>query len=240
MILEKKFDADVWYVLQKIKKSALYGNTRKDIEYRILTPSITGERSPSPFDELGIMGKLVEWGAVKYKEPNSKLEEAEVSVSRGMNRMITVIYLEMLQPKFGEIYKEYEEKTKEISLTPLITQTPKSTPEFDIAKGDIVLDSQPCHIADSGDYQYHLCRELLIIDNPKNYKIGDWLTEQDIQDRYSALGLLMEAPFKSTRWVKDAVYKINEKVRQKFGIKKLIDYRNAQVRIIIENFNNQK
>lgn len=109
-------------------------------------------------------------------------------------------------------------------------------PVFDAPKGNIVIGDIVCHIAETGDYQHHICKELLTAEPDRKYKIGDWVSETYLQDTYS-LPLTGESlPFKSSRWVKDATYKINEKVQDYFSIKKFVDYRKSNVRIVTENF----
>jgi len=103
----------------------------------------------------------------------------------------------------------------------------KKIPKFDTINGDILLGNESIHIADIGDYQYIICQELFT----KNIPIGEWIKEQDLEDSFS-MGNFNKSP----RWVKDAVYKINSKIRGRVKIKKFLDYRNARVRIIKENF----
>ncbi len=103
----------------------------------------------------------------------------------------------------------------------------KKIPKFDTTNGDIIVGNELIHIADVGDYQYVICQELFT----KNIPIGEWITEQDLEDSFS-LGNYNKSP----RWVKDAVYKINSKIKNKVKIRKFLEYRNARVRIIKENF----
>lgn len=105
-------------------------------------------------------------------------------------------------------------------------------PKFNVTNGDVILENQSCHIADIGDYQYHLCKILLA----DKFGFGERITETYIEDIHSPPLAGDPMPFKSQRWVRDAVYKINGKIHKCFGIKKFVEYRGAKVRIIKENF----
>lgn len=107
-------------------------------------------------------------------------------------------------------------------------------PRFDRQKGDIQYNNKVVHIGYIGDYQHHICDMLFNSSNKPDYSIGDWITEQDLEDSYCLSG--SELPMKNSKWLKDAVNKINPKFSSEFPGKKLIMRENSRVRIIKENF----
>lgn len=114
-------------------------------------------------------------------------------------------------------------------------------PRFDAINGDVIIGSTPCHIADAGDLQYHVCNELLT--SSKSYELGKWLAQTVLQDSYARFGVVAEQAgagkvkelFKSERWLRDAVSAINVKTTDDYGIN-LLGYKKSQVRVIIELF----
>ena len=65
---EEKFNQDVWYVLRQIKERALYTRKGDPIEYWVDFGffDATGSIPPAK-DEVAILRKLDEWGAIKIK-----------------------------------------------------------------------------------------------------------------------------------------------------------------------------
>lgn len=113
---------------------------------------------------------------------------------------------------------------------PLAKQEPNrknAPPRFDAIKGNLAWNGQTAHIADMGDYQHHICQQMF---TQSNVAWGAWVEEQRLEDTFSY------GTFKSGRWVKDAVYKINAKAKNELGIAKLLDSRNSRVRVVTENF----
>jgi hypothetical protein len=109
-------------------------------------------------------------------------------------------------------------------------------------KGDIKIGENSCHIADAGDLQYHICKELLT--EGGRYKFGDFVSQTALQDRYVPFGVVVEEAgaggsasdsFKSERWLKDAVRLITGKTVAAFGAE-LFEYKLSQVRLKIELF----
>ena len=112
MSAEEKFNQEVWAVLNKIKKRYFYSKSNGDIDYRIYHPPVPDENMPLGTDELKIINKLQEWKAAKIKAPKERMTDAEVSVGRAMNKTQIIIYLEILQPKFNEIYSKYQKLSR--------------------------------------------------------------------------------------------------------------------------------
>jgi len=68
MTPENKFNKNVLYVLNKIKERSLYTKTGALLEYWVLFDFLDGSgETPLPKDEIAILEKLEEWGAIKIK-----------------------------------------------------------------------------------------------------------------------------------------------------------------------------
>jgi len=91
---EEKFNKDIWYVLQKIKERALYSKQSSSIvSYRVIDANFIGGEIFYD-NEIETLEKIQEMEAVK------NLKETEE---------YNVFSLEIIQPKFDEIYKKYRE-----------------------------------------------------------------------------------------------------------------------------------
>jgi len=66
MTPEEKFNKDIWYVLKRVKERSLYNTKGNPISYWVdfSFPYATAS-SPSAADEVAILEKLEEWGAIK-------------------------------------------------------------------------------------------------------------------------------------------------------------------------------
>lgn len=117
MTSEDRYNQEVWFVLSKIKKYSYYPKKGDDCEYRIIgSPNFAEQGMPFPVEESRIINKLEELGAIKLKDPNGRLETAEIEegLDRSMNVFIAIMYLEILQQKFDEIYKKYQKLALEV------------------------------------------------------------------------------------------------------------------------------
>jgi hypothetical protein len=109
-------------------------------------------------------------------------------------------------------------------------------------KGDIKIGEDACHIAEIGDLQYHICKELLT--EGGKYKLGNFISQTELQDRYAPFGVAVDFAgaggsikdlFRSERWLKDAVRLINGKTKTDFGAE-LFEFKSSQARVKIELF----
>jgi hypothetical protein len=96
MTPEEKFNKDVWYVLRQIKERSLYTKKGNPISYWVDFDffDATGS-SPSAADEAAILEKLEEWDAIKIQ-------------SSYWNMSNKLFRIEIIQPKFDELYRLYE------------------------------------------------------------------------------------------------------------------------------------
>lgn len=98
---EERFNINVLYVLKQIKERLLHagegGNVWYSVNYDVIVAS---DKVPSSEDAVSILKRLQEWEAIKIrlKEPS------------GGNDHIEKFLLKILQPKFDEIYQEYQIK----------------------------------------------------------------------------------------------------------------------------------
>ena len=86
----EKFNKDLWYVLEHIKERSLYTKEGDAISYTIYFDTIV-PGCPSAEDEVAILEKLEEWQAIKMRNPDG---------------LKAVFYIEIIQPKFNELYEE--------------------------------------------------------------------------------------------------------------------------------------
>jgi len=70
---EEKFNKDVWHVLERIKKGSLYAKEGQPTSYSV-NPNLAAIGYPSATDEIAILGKLEEWGAIKIKNQGGTWE----------------------------------------------------------------------------------------------------------------------------------------------------------------------
>jgi len=101
MTPEKNFNQDVWYVLQEIRKKSLYAADNKFVSYEI-SSSVVAVGYPLEQEEIAILGKLRQWQAIKIINKKGILDDY------GLESGIAY-FLEILQPKFDEIYKKYQD-----------------------------------------------------------------------------------------------------------------------------------
>lgn len=101
MTPEEKFNNDVWYVLKKIKERWFYTKQTKPIEYQVRFSGYQDPDAPSPDNEVETLEKLQEWNAIRIR--NRECER----ISEYISPEIEFFYLEILQPKFDELYRLY-------------------------------------------------------------------------------------------------------------------------------------
>jgi len=107
MTPEEKFNREIWYVLRRIKEKAFYVLSESPIEYKIKYDQFKGsELIPSPENEEQIIRKLEELKAIKIIKEEFYPHDEYIGTFFSN--------LQLLQPKFDEIYKKYQEiKNKE-------------------------------------------------------------------------------------------------------------------------------
>lgn len=115
MTPKEAFEQEMWFVLRKIMKYSLYKTHDKDLDYWVYSPpNLSAEGMPFPVQEIKIIDKLEELGAIEQIYPKDCLETIDFpnnGLLNALNVSIQVIFLKILQPKFGEIYHEYELKS---------------------------------------------------------------------------------------------------------------------------------
>lgn len=100
--VEEKFNDDLWYVLQKIRKHVLYGTTKKDTKYPIVQGFFG---TPYNEDEKAMMEKLHEWGVIALEEQNGALSFIEDK--------LRIFIIKSINPKFPLLYRLFENALKE-------------------------------------------------------------------------------------------------------------------------------
>jgi len=100
MTPEEKFKKEVRFVLRQIKEKQLYTPKEKPIEY-FVDYSRSSRLPISPDKEELIIGKLEEWGTIKIQRRERDESLNDISFCESF-------YLEILQPKFDELYRLYE------------------------------------------------------------------------------------------------------------------------------------
>lgn len=99
MTPEEKFNQDIWYVLQEIKKKSLYAADNKSVSYEI-DDNIIVAGHPSAKEEGAILIKLQQQQGIKII--NKKVVLNDYGLESG-----TTYFLEILQPKFDDFYEKY-------------------------------------------------------------------------------------------------------------------------------------
>jgi hypothetical protein len=91
----EKVDLEIEYVLNEIIKSKIYCKGKSKVEYRIYAPpNRTKDDAPLSIEEFKILELLVREGVIRIVAPEEgELEVAEVAVSKGLGKVITVVYL---------------------------------------------------------------------------------------------------------------------------------------------------
>lgn len=105
---EEKFDRQVLYVLEEIKRRSLYAKKGKPTLYTVNHNVIVSDyKIPSSKNEVSILEKLEEeWHVIKIRKKETAPDEYYVVEER--------FYLEILQPKFNKIYRKYQNKVDKI------------------------------------------------------------------------------------------------------------------------------
>lgn len=103
-------DEDFSFVLNKIKKAEKAG---EDVEYWIATPPFSAEKDfmPPAIDELQVLQQLAELGAIAIQDPNGRPEKKrilDIGYEPPQPLDITVVYLQIVQPKFDEVYNTHK------------------------------------------------------------------------------------------------------------------------------------
>lgn len=158
MLPEEKYERDVWYVLKKIKERSLYTETGKPIIYFAVTGfsdfSNLDNLPPTPADQVAVLKKLKEDGALKILTDERAIEESCMDIE-----------IEIIQPAFDQHYgfhyiftdsvlKAENEKLKEIQNKPQtnIVET-IINPKLSNLKKSIKPDQFPeLYLNDEGDF----------------------------------------------------------------------------------------
>ena len=143
MTSEDKFQKDLSYVLNKLKERSLYVPKDYRIPYKLYTTVIdmTGA-TPSVEDEVMILAKLAEMGAIK-----------DFDLTADHNDTPT-LQLEILQPKFDEIYNNQKKV--------LNKSDNDSPPIFDSSKGKIIWRGEECEIPPATN-QFYFCEKMFSV-----------------------------------------------------------------------------
>lgn len=106
-ISEVSFEEEVWFVLRNIEKARRYEG--EVIEYKMFgTPYGTPQGTPLPLDERRVLKMLERQGAIKTVNSKGEVDIVTTSLSQGMNTVIVMVYLKILEPMFGQVYKKYQ------------------------------------------------------------------------------------------------------------------------------------
>lgn len=98
MTPEEKFNQEVWEMLQKIEAEKLVTEEGKPVEYKFPIRHFAGVGIIPQERQKKIIYKLQEWGALQIREDPF---DPPASTQR-------IFYLNLIQPKFGEIYKKFK------------------------------------------------------------------------------------------------------------------------------------
>jgi hypothetical protein len=104
---EEKFNINVLYVLKQIKERLLHSGTGGNVWYSVnYNVIVASDKVPSSEDEASILKRLQEWKAIRIrsKEPSEGSDYIEKFL------------LKILQPKFDEIYQEYQTRVDGINV----------------------------------------------------------------------------------------------------------------------------
>lgn len=109
---KEKFNEEVWYVLQKIKKLSLKVSSDTPIEYEI--KKITASGIPSAKSQSQIIEKLQERKAIGIVE-HIKTDSRHNNPERFL--------IEILEPKFSKTYKKYDPDNTTLTLDQKVAQS---------------------------------------------------------------------------------------------------------------------
>ncbi len=126
MTPEEKYQKKYWRVLQNIKDQELLSDDGKTVNYKIYHKVISvGHGEPSEEEEIIILNKLNKIGGIKIKkDENDDYED------------ISVFYLDILQPKFNELYNKYKKMNQDKS------EIQKETEAFTGIKDSIIKNNK--------------------------------------------------------------------------------------------------
>jgi len=109
MTPEEKFNRDVWDVLRQIKEISLYIKKEQPIPYLVMFSYIDAPgETPYPNEELAVLEKLQEWGALKITNPEEISEKAREKFIGKYDEYEIRVFFEIIQPKFDAIYRQYK------------------------------------------------------------------------------------------------------------------------------------
>lgn len=97
MTPEEKFNKQVWEILQEIKEEILATEQNKPVKY--LFGNVAGAGIIPRDRQENIIKKLQELGALKIR----------VNPWEYPSSTDSILYLEIFEPKFSEVYKKYQE-----------------------------------------------------------------------------------------------------------------------------------
>ncbi|MFC1612731.1 hypothetical protein ACFL23_00150 [Patescibacteria group bacterium] len=106
MTPEEKFNQEVWWILQRLKYLEISSKKGEIINFIIEARPISPPNEPSPRAQESAILKLEEWQAIKILNQKVKYDTYGKDF---------IYNLKILQPKFDEFYKKYEEKLEKNS-----------------------------------------------------------------------------------------------------------------------------
>jgi hypothetical protein len=205
---KEKFNQNVWWVLQEIKKENKVTLKNKNIYFEYQVPN---DLIPSPEDQRRVLKLLENKKAIKVVEFKYPKVFAMSFVAEQFDVKPLGCFLKILQPKFNKIYKKYEKFKKENLATKKNNNIDKQEYEtnykifFDRDKGILSICNKIVKIQKFSN-QYHLLR--IIFED----KLKDW--------QFSEISELVDMA-KDFDWKHfyNSAYEIKKKIAIETGIK---------------------
>lgn len=196
---EISFEEEVWVVLKKIKKRMRYVVEGEVVEYKITaSPYSSAIAAPLPVEEKEIIGVLVKWGAIEIVNPDRTPDIAETSLSKGMNMFIAIYSLKILEPKFGDLYQEYEKlsaRKSHIIVGNDVSETDFTPLKWDSKKLDVQWQGEPENLS-----RYWAVMRFLNVMSSIKWTKEIELTPSDLAESYNEL-FLQEAKEKNKQYL---------------------------------------
>ncbi len=123
---EKKIATEIWLVLAQLREDQILTPVEEYIVYEVITYG-RDPRYPSVHNQLKIMNKLKSWGAIKEIRRNYLNRRGSMADISAFGDVLDIdprgIVLEILLPKFDELYQEYSKYDSETLSSPTVTAT---------------------------------------------------------------------------------------------------------------------
>jgi hypothetical protein len=121
---EKKISTEIWLMLAQLREDQILTPDREYIVYEVITHD-RDPRYPSVHNQLKIMSKLESWGAIKEIRRNYLNRRGSTADMSAFGDVYDMdprgIVLEILLPKFDELYQEYSKYDSEPLSSPIVT-----------------------------------------------------------------------------------------------------------------------